>query len=94
MRLSYVPLAQVTEFSRRHRGLETDAVQAENLSNFLNARLDVYEKILSKQKYLAGDELTLADLFHLPCGVKLYVAGQGDFIDKRPNVKRYAGYFP
>src|SRR6266550_2773438 len=67
----------------RHRGLETDEVQAENLSTSLNARLDVYEKILSKQKYLAGGELTLADLFHLPCGVKLYVAGQGDFIDKR-----------
>ena len=69
-------------------------MQAENLSISLNARLDAYEKILSKQKYLAGDELTLADLFHLPCGAKLYVAGQGDFIDKRPNVKRYAGYFP
>ncbi|KAF8324935.1 glutathione S-transferase [Amanita rubescens] len=77
------------KISRKHRGLQTDEVQAENLSISLNARLDAYEKILSKQKYLAGDELTLADLFHLPCGAKLYVAGQGDFIDKRPNVKRW-----
>ena len=30
--------------------------------------LSTYEKILSKQAYLAGDEITLADLFHLPLG--------------------------
>lgn len=29
----------------------------------LGAKLDGYERILSKQAYLAGDEITLADLF-------------------------------
>ena len=55
----------------------------------LSANLDIYEQILSKQRYLAGDELTLVDLLHLPYGSRLYTAGHGDLIDKRPNVKRY-----
>lgn len=34
----------------------------------LNSRLEGYERLLSKQKYLAGDQLTLADMFHVPNG--------------------------
>lgn len=34
----------------------------------LDTVLAVYDKILAEQKYLAGGELTLADLFHLPNG--------------------------
>ena len=48
---------------------------------------------MSKQKYIAGDQLTLIDLFHLPYGSKLYPAGFGDLIDSRPNVKKYALQF-
>ncbi|KAF8337824.1 hypothetical protein F5887DRAFT_1077944 [Amanita rubescens] len=39
-------------------------------------------------KYIAGDEFSLADIFHLPYGVKLYQAGYDDLIENRPNVKR------
>ncbi|KAK4689623.1 glutathione S-transferase, partial [Tremellales sp. Uapishka_1] len=41
----------------------------------LTGRLDGYEKILAKTRYLAGDQMTLADLFHLPAGS--YVVGLG-----------------
>ena len=34
----------------------------------LDERLPGYDKILSKQKFLAGDNLTLVDLFHLAHG--------------------------
>jgi glutathione S-transferase len=34
----------------------------------INTVLALYDKILPKQKYIAGDEWTLADLFHLPNG--------------------------
>jgi glutathione S-transferase len=34
--------------------------------------LDGYERILSKQKYIAGDGLTLADLFHVPITSEIY----------------------
>ena len=65
-------------------------MQVKKHADTLSAKLDVYEQILGKQKYIAGDELTLVDLFHLPYGAKLYLAGYGDLIDSRPNVKRYA----
>ena len=74
----------------RTRGLQTDEAQLTKHVTTLSAKLDVYEQILSKQKYLAGDELTLADIFHLPYGTRLYTVGHGDLIDKRPNVKKYA----
>jgi glutathione S-transferase len=74
----------------------------------------VYEKILLKQKYIAGDvsiqrhysptgsddflqELTLADLFHLPLGEALVgTLGLREVFDKRPNVSRYVSsvYYP
>ncbi|KAI0263539.1 glutathione S-transferase [Gloeopeniophorella convolvens] len=50
--------------------------------------LDIYEQILSKQKYLAGDEITLADFFHLPYGNTFVEEGLGLF-EKRPNVWRW-----
>ncbi|KAF9534005.1 glutathione S-transferase [Crepidotus variabilis] len=56
----------------------------------LDAKLDAYEKILSKQKYLAGDELTLADLYHLVYGSLLPNAGYtGLESESRPNVARW-----
>ncbi|KAJ3500080.1 hypothetical protein NMY22_g19382 [Coprinellus aureogranulatus] len=69
-------------------GMSTDEAIYEANNETLNAKLDVYEKILSKQKYLAGDELTLADLFHLPYGTLVSAAGS-DAITKRPNVARW-----
>ncbi|KAG6839674.1 hypothetical protein H0H93_005151, partial [Arthromyces matolae] len=57
----------------------------EALIKKLDAKLDVYDKILGKQKYLAGDELTLADLFHVPYGTMLAVAGS-NIMETKPNV--------
>ncbi|KAF9001538.1 glutathione S-transferase [Cyathus striatus] len=54
----------------------------------LSAKLDVYDQILSKQKYVAGDELTLADLFHLSYGEMLAVASS-DVMKQKPNVARW-----
>ncbi|KIK77937.1 hypothetical protein PAXRUDRAFT_834790 [Paxillus rubicundulus Ve08.2h10] len=56
----------------------------------LNDKLDVYEVILAKQNYLAGDHVTLADLFHLPFGTMLEGPGLGyDVFKRRPNVSRW-----
>ncbi|KAJ3541619.1 hypothetical protein NMY22_g3819 [Coprinellus aureogranulatus] len=54
----------------------------------LEPKLDVYDQILAKQKYLAGDQLTLADLFHLPFATWITESGS-DVIQKRPNVARW-----
>ncbi|CAE6534350.1 unnamed protein product [Rhizoctonia solani] len=65
-----------------------DLAQVERDRNTLVAKLEAYERILSKQKYLAGDEFTLADLFHLPyaAGCEPYAPG---IFDAQPNVKRW-----
>ncbi|KXN89773.1 Glutathione S-transferase F8, chloroplastic [Leucoagaricus sp. SymC.cos] len=67
---------------------ETDLAKVEDLKNNLSQKLDVYDKILSKQKYLAGDSVTLADLFHLPGGQLMIKAGL-TLIEDRPNVARW-----
>jgi len=60
----------------------------------LGLRLDVYEEILSKQKYIAGDvthEITLADFYHIPYGELLgrQFVGDCDIIETSPNVARW-----
>jgi len=70
-------------------GGQTDEALVKKHIDTLNIKLDAYEKILSKQKYLGGNELTLADLYHLPYGSKLYTVGYGSLIDSRPHVKKW-----
>lgn len=75
---------ELTKFEQSAGGLATELVfkpvfrkqptdheaAAKHLAN-LNNVLDVYDAILSKQKYIAGEHLTLVDLFHLPVGTRL-----------------------
>ncbi|KAF9475962.1 glutathione S-transferase [Pholiota conissans] len=70
------------------RGAATDMAVYEGLLKSLDSKLDVYDKILSKQKYLAGNEVTLADLYHIPFGVMLGMGGS-DIMTSKPNVKRW-----
>ncbi|CAE6382776.1 unnamed protein product [Rhizoctonia solani] len=54
----------------------------------LKEKMDAYERILSKYKYLAGDSVTLADLFHLPYGTEINKI-DGTILGSNPNVKRW-----
>ncbi|CAE6461993.1 unnamed protein product [Rhizoctonia solani] len=47
-------------------GLSTDEGEVIKAVDMLTSNMEAYERILSKQKYLAGDAFTLADLSHLP----------------------------
>jgi glutathione S-transferase len=53
----------------RRYGLETNQERVKEMSERLVQKLDVYEQILSKQKYLAGDVGTfsfdIVDLWNL-----------------------------
>lgn len=69
-------------------GLTPNKDTFDSLIANLEKRLDVYDQILAKQKYVAGDEFTLADLFHIPYGVLLPAAGS-NAIEARPNVARW-----
>ena len=73
----------------RYLGLEIDeAVVASSLAT-LDTVLAIYDGILAKQKYLAGDKLTLVDLFHIPYGATAKMAGATDVFDKYLNVRRW-----
>ncbi|KAF9222357.1 glutathione S-transferase [Gyrodon lividus] len=83
------PLVVEKVFKPR-RGLQTDEAKVAEHLAALNAKLDVYEIILGKQKYLAGNTVTLADLQHLPYGsaVETY-AGYKEVFTSRPNVAKW-----
>ncbi|KAF8469884.1 glutathione S-transferase-like protein [Russula ochroleuca] len=67
----------------------TDETKVQELTAQLESKLDGYETLLSKQKYLAGNEVTLADLFHLPYGSIVFEELGYGSLDKRLNVKRW-----
>ncbi|KAI9452201.1 thioredoxin-like protein [Russula earlei] len=75
---------------RQIRGEPPNEGRVKELVSRLESKLDGYEVLLSKQKYLAGDDVTLADLFFLPYGRVIFERlGLGN-LDKRPNVQRQA----
>ncbi|KAI7771099.1 hypothetical protein LZL87_013898 [Fusarium oxysporum] len=55
----------------------------------LDTALAGYEHILSRQSYLVGDEITLADVFHLPYGSLVQQAGFGELLLKYPSVEAW-----
>ncbi|KAF8881357.1 glutathione S-transferase [Infundibulicybe gibba] len=73
---------------KKYRGLTPDQAKADEYIELLSGKLEVYDQILGKQKYLAGDEVTLADLFHLTTGGALALSGT-DVMTQRPNVARW-----
>ncbi|KAI9449361.1 glutathione S-transferase-like protein [Lactarius psammicola] len=89
---NFDPIASTIAYEKvfkLYQGKKTNEDLVTELVARLEAKLDGYEKILSKQKYLAGDEVTLADLFHLPYGTMVFEQLQLGGIDKRPNVLRW-----
>ncbi|KAF7322218.1 Glutathione S-transferase-like protein [Mycena kentingensis (nom. inval.)] len=70
-------------------GWPADPGAGEAAKTALNSTLDVYESILGKQKYLAGDTFTLVDIFHLGFGPGLKDAGFDGLESKGPNVRRW-----
>ncbi|TFL01217.1 glutathione transferase [Pterulicium gracile] len=71
-------------------GLEGDRGLIKTLMEQAGPKLDAYERILSKQKYLAGNDLTIADLHHLPTDELLPLIGL-DTLDNpaHPSVARW-----
>ncbi|KIJ64564.1 hypothetical protein HYDPIDRAFT_154224 [Hydnomerulius pinastri MD-312] len=70
-------------------GTPTNEARLLEHAALLDAKMGAYESILSRHQYLAGDSITLADLFHLPFGKAVVDAGFGDIFEKRPNLGRW-----
>jgi len=75
-------------FSKKGQGLTPDQSVVDKHVADLSSKLDVYDNILSKQKYLVGNEITLVDFFHLPIGSALGFLGI-NVIQSKPNVARW-----
>jgi len=73
---------------KHYSGGKTDQAVVDKLVQTLDSKLAAYDVILAKQKYLAGDEITLADLFHIPIGSELEKAGI-KVMFKYKNVERW-----
>ncbi|TRM64616.1 thioredoxin-like protein [Schizophyllum amplum] len=80
--------AALEKWFKPNKGLKGNDELAAALLSTLDKKLEGYEAILSKQKYLAGDEVTLADLFHLPYGSLLPKIGFNG-LEEKPNVARW-----
>jgi glutathione S-transferase len=65
----------------------TDESVVKHYEELLEETLQAYEIWLGKHKYLAGDEVTLADLLHLPFG-RLVELLQYKVLEAKPNVAR------
>lgn len=71
------------------RGLPVDAAAVEEGRTALGRCLDIMETQLGKTKYVAGDELTLADIGYLPYIEYIFAGGDGDLVTSRPHVSRW-----
>ncbi|KAJ7633986.1 glutathione S-transferase [Mycena rosella] len=69
-------------------GGTTDLEQVAAHLAVLDKKLDAYDAILAKQRYIGGETFTLADLFHLPYGGRLADGGI-DIMTTKPNVARW-----
>ncbi|KAI9052235.1 hypothetical protein LZ554_003592 [Drepanopeziza brunnea f. sp. 'monogermtubi'] len=67
---------------------EPDAELVKKHAADLGAAFAVYNDILAKTAYLAGDSVTLADLYHLPYGKMAKGVGFADLFAKYPSVTR------
>ncbi|CAE6465267.1 unnamed protein product [Rhizoctonia solani] len=76
-------LALATKF-----GFPSDEKLGQKQLDTLKEKMDGYERILSKEQYLAGNSFTLADLFHLPQGAEVNKI-DASVMDSKPNVKRW-----
>lgn len=81
---------EFTDRCHRMKGLgEPDMVRVAQAEADFHKVLSVYEEILAKQKYLAGDKFTLADLFHLPNGAAMKAGKWNKIFSKHPNVDKW-----
>ncbi|KAJ7092521.1 glutathione S-transferase [Mycena crocata] len=78
----------VEALGKPHNGLPVDQALLSSAISQLSATLDVYDTILGRQKFLAGNEFTLVDTFHLFHAHFLASAGI-DIMMRKPHVARW-----
>ncbi|KAJ7071628.1 glutathione S-transferase [Mycena amicta] len=75
------------EFVKKRLGWGFDESLVTEQLPLLEIRVPGYEAILSKTRYLAGDKITLADIFHLPYAP--FVSEGSDVLTRHPSIARW-----
>ncbi|EKM79090.1 hypothetical protein AGABI1DRAFT_40420 [Agaricus bisporus var. burnettii JB137-S8] len=75
-------------FIKKAYGQIPDQAKVDELKTTLGSKMDVHEQILTKQKYIAGNELTLVDLAYVPLATALSDLGV-DVREGRPYVTKW-----
>jgi len=85
------PLVSEAMFKKMMHGQEPDPEKVKEHRAKVEAVLEVYEKILADRPFVAGQDFSIADIFHAPYGNYAVVSGNGDLFDnpKRPNVSKW-----
>ncbi|KIM22232.1 hypothetical protein M408DRAFT_323893 [Serendipita vermifera MAFF 305830] len=76
---------------KKWAGQEADPIFVAKSEEGMVGKLDGFEKLLAKQKYMAGDSLTFVDFHYLPYGTGLEKLGY-DYLtneSKYPNIARW-----
>ncbi|CAG7853517.1 Glutathione S-transferase PM239X14; AltName: Full=GST class-phi [Serendipita indica DSM 11827] len=60
---------------KKLKGEETDPKAVENFENTLQAKMEGFEAVLSRQKYIGGNELTYVDFLFCPYGEAITALG-------------------
>ncbi|KAF7335783.1 Glutathione S-transferase [Mycena venus] len=81
-------LVAIELFKQKYFGALPDQTLMDAQLEILDKKLDAYDVILSKQRYLGGETLTLADLFHVPYA-PLIASGETDIMTRKSNVARW-----
>lgn len=70
-------------------GLTTDQAVVARERKKLQEYFDIIDEILARQGYLAGNDYSLVDIYHIPVVERLFACGDGDLIRERGNVNAW-----
>lgn len=74
------------KFVKPFRGLPADEAVVAAALKEVEAYFDVADKLLQKTQFMAGDELSLVDIYYIPLVKRLFAVGFGETVLSRPNV--------
>lgn len=67
-------------------GLTPDETTIANALQSLEAYFDIAERLLSQNKWMAGQDFSLVDIYYIPVIQRLFDIGNGDLVTSREAV--------
>lgn len=77
------------KFVKRFLGLPCNDAVVSDAVRSIEVFFDVAERLLQQNEYMAGNNLTLVDIYYIPLIQRLFACGYGDFILGREAVSAW-----